>query len=73
MPRLFKTALVATLLAATLSGCIVAPPPPHRPHRPPPVVEVVPVMPGPGYHWVAGHYRWQGNQWLWMPGHWRVF
>ncbi|MDI2590757.1 YXWGXW repeat-containing protein [Pseudomonas sp. N3-W] len=71
MPRLFKTALVATLLAASLSGCIVEPP--HRPHRPPPMVEVVPVMPAPGYHWVAGHYRWQANQWVWMPGHWRAY
>jgi hypothetical protein len=20
---------------------------------------------------VGGHYRWGGNQWLWVPGHWR--
>lgn len=68
MLRIFKTALIATLMAASLAGCIVEP---VHPRRPPPIVEVVPVMPGPGYHWVAGHYRWYGNQWVWVPGHWR--
>lgn len=70
MPQTFKTVLVATLMALTLGGCIVAP---AHPRRPPPRVEVVPVMPAPGYHWVAGHYRWNGGQWLWMPGHWRAY
>ncbi|MFJ2528342.1 YXWGXW repeat-containing protein [Pseudomonas helmanticensis] len=65
-----KALLAATLVAVTLSGCVVEP---ARPHRPPPLVEVVPVMPAPGYHWVAGHYRWGGNQWRWVPGHWRAY
>ncbi|MEB0045549.1 MULTISPECIES: YXWGXW repeat-containing protein [unclassified Pseudomonas] len=70
MPQTFKTMLIAGLMAVTLSGCIIAP---QHPHRPPPRYEVVPVMPAPGYHWVEGHYRWGGNQWLWVPGHWRAY
>lgn len=70
MSKTVKALLAATLVAVTLSGCVVEP---ARPHRPPPLVEVVPVMPAPGYHWVAGHYRWGGNQWRWEPGHWRAY
>jgi hypothetical protein len=53
--------------ALFLSACVVQP---ARPPRPEPVVEVVPAAPAPGYHWVKGHYRWEGDRWLWMRGHW---
>lgn len=67
-----KSIVVAALLAASLSGCIVEPVH-HRRPPPPPPVEVVPVMPAPNYHWVAGHYRWgeQRGEWIWVPGHWQ--
>lgn len=68
MKHLFKATVVAALLAASLSGCVVERP---RPHRPPPIVEVVPVAPAPGFHWVPGHYRWGERDWIWVPGHWR--
>ncbi|MGA3038277.1 MAG: hypothetical protein ABSE64_12435 [Vulcanimicrobiaceae bacterium] len=35
---------------------------------PPPRAEVVPVAPGPYYHWDAGHWRWNGGRWIWIPG-----
>ncbi len=44
MLRIFKTALIATLMAPSLAGFIVEP---VHPRRPPPIVEVVPVMPAP--------------------------
>ncbi|AZC19651.1 MULTISPECIES: YXWGXW repeat-containing protein [Pseudomonas] len=69
MYRVLQSLLIATLLGTTLAGCVVAPAHPRRP--PPPIVEVVPVAPAPGYHWVAGHYRWRADQWVWVPGHWR--
>ena len=25
--------------------------------------------PMPGYYWVAGHWSWNGYEWLWEPGH----
>jgi len=61
-------AAVATCMGASLlSACVVAPArPPHPAER----VEVVPVAPAPGYHWVKGHYRWEGGAWVWVPGHW---
>ncbi|KAF1033481.1 MAG: hypothetical protein GAK37_00081 [Pseudomonas sp.] len=69
MSSLFKATLVATLMAASLSGCIVEPA--HRPPPPPRVVEVIPVAPAPSYQWVRGHYEWHGGLWVWVPGHWR--
>lgn len=33
------------------------------------VFEAMPVSPGPGYVWNAGHWQWQ-NQWIWLKGHW---
>ncbi len=37
---------------------------------PRPIVERVVVTPGPSYVWVAGHYSWDNNQWVWVPGAW---
>jgi len=57
----------------------IGPPPPAR-------VERIPVAPGPGYFWRAGHWFWNGTTWVWVggayiarpaagavwiPGHWR--
>ncbi|WAH56919.1 YXWGXW repeat-containing protein [Pseudomonas silvicola] len=70
MLKIIKATLVAALVATTLTGCIVEP---VHPRRPPPPVEVVPVMPAPGYHWVPGHYRWGPGRWVWEPGHWRTY
>jgi hypothetical protein len=70
MKHLFKATVVTALLAASLSGCVVEE---HRAHRPPPPaqVEVIPVAPSPGFHWVPGHWRWGERDWIWVPGHWR--
>lgn len=34
------------------------------------VSEVMVVAPGPGLVWVAGHYSWSNNQWVWVSGAW---
>jgi hypothetical protein len=64
-----QAALLSCACAALLSACVVAP---ARPPQPAPLVEAVPVAPGPGYHWVRGHYRWAGNHWFWVRGHWAL-
>jgi YXWGXW repeat-containing protein len=46
------------------SPIIVREAPPRR------VVETVLVAPAPNTVWVGGHYTWQDNQWLWVPGTW---
>lgn len=53
-------------------GLRIGVPPPVIVHQAPPrhVTEVVVVSPGPGYVWVAGHYSWANNQWVWIPGAW---
>jgi hypothetical protein len=43
---------------------IVREAPPRR------VVETVVVAPAPNTVWVAGHYTWENNQWVWVPGTW---
>jgi len=39
---------------------------------PPLVVETRPVVPGPGYVWVAGYHRWDGHAYIWVPGRWAI-
>ncbi len=70
MKPIFRATLAATLITASLAGCVVEQPH-HRRPPPPPPVEVVPVMPAPGLHWVPGHYREGERDWIWVPGHWR--
>ena len=36
---------------------------------PAPMYETVPVSPGSGYYWVAGHWRWNGYRYVWVHGH----
>jgi hypothetical protein len=68
---MFKKIALALLFAATL--CPVAayaqvsirigPPPP-------PVVEVRGNPPDRGYVWVDGYHRYEGDHYVWTPGHW---
>jgi hypothetical protein len=34
------------------------------------IVETRGVAPGPGYFWIGGYHRWDGNAYVWVPGHW---
>ena len=36
------------------------------------IVETRPIRPGPGYVWIMGYHRWDGNAYVWVPGHWVV-
>ncbi|PMS16480.1 hypothetical protein C0Z18_23230 [Trinickia dabaoshanensis] len=60
-------ALALPAAAVSLAACVVEP---ARPPQPAPLVEVVPVAPAPGYHWVRGHYAWRHDRWEWVRGHW---
>jgi len=65
-PILFLSSLLA-------SACVVAPPPGRvyvAPAPPPPRAEIVTVAPGPGYIWVGGRWRWNGDAYYWVPGSW---
>jgi hypothetical protein len=62
----------AGVLAATLGACgtnlraVV-----FVPERPPrAIVEVREVVPGAGYVWIRGYYRWGGRSYVWVPGRW---
>jgi hypothetical protein len=37
---------------------------------PPPIAEPIIVSPGPGFVWVRGYHTWEGNRYIWAPGHW---
>ena len=42
-------------------------------HAPPAVrVETQTVSPGPTYVWTRGHWRWTGNNYVWVSGAWVV-
>jgi len=72
--------MVSVFACVLLAGCVerrVMPPPPapvaYIP-RPPPaeVVEVMPAPPDPRpiWAWQKGHWRWDGREYVWYPGHW---
>jgi hypothetical protein len=71
--------LTAILAAAGFIGVSIGaiaqpePPPPNviyvQSAPPQPMTETVPVVPGPGYVWVAGYYQWTGDDYVWVPGH----
>jgi hypothetical protein len=37
---------------------------------PAPVYEVRSTAPGPGYIWIEGYHRWDGNRFVWTQGRW---
>lgn len=63
------------LLVATMSACSPPPPPGvvYVARRPPPRrAEVIGSRPAPGHVYVRGFWRWQGDDYIWVPGHWSV-
>jgi WXXGXW repeat (2 copies) len=36
---------------------------------PAPIYETAPAVPGPGYIWQAGYWRWNGYRYVWVHGH----
>jgi len=34
--------------------------------------ESPPPAPSPRHQWIAGYWSWQGNQYVWIPGHWEL-
>jgi hypothetical protein len=56
-------ALYSTPASAQIVVGPVGPPPPPR-------VEVLP-PPRRGFVWDPGHWRWVGNRYAWIGGHWR--
>ena len=39
---------------------------------PAPIVEVRPPIPAPGHVWIEGYHTWNGNAYIWAPGHWEA-
>lgn len=37
---------------------------------PAPIVELRIDAPGPDFVWIAGYFRWDSRQYVWVPGHW---
>ena len=72
-----QTVLMTGALLLGLGGCAVVaiPPVPYIATRvimtpPAPRIEVISAAPAPGWYWVGGHWRWEGNRYEWMVGHW---
>jgi hypothetical protein len=66
-----RKVLPAALLAIAMGiGSLHAEEVVVRVHPPRAVVETRGVAPGPGYVWVGGYHRWDGNAYVWTPGRW---
>ena len=68
MRKVFLTVLFATGVAigsAQAADVVVKIAPPRL------RVEHRPAAPGPGYVWVRGYNRWDGNAYVWVPGEWQ--
>lgn len=64
------------VVTAPAAPVIIAPPPPPvvvtaPVVAAPPVVVAAPPCPGPGYVWVAGYWRANGYNRVWVPGCWQ--
>jgi hypothetical protein len=72
----WKIGLLALLVSAAISGCVVVPDQGHYAGgvvmvAPPPLrEEVIGVAPEPGYVWIAGYWSWVGGRHEWVEGHW---
>jgi hypothetical protein len=65
--------LLAILLMTSAPSAACVPPSGRvylRVGPPAPIVEARPVVPGPGFVWVDGYYRWDGRAYVWVPGRW---
>ena len=63
LPVLIVAGLMATAPSAGAQTVIIAPtaPPPVR-------VETIPAAPSPTMAWQAGHWTYDGTQWVWTAG-----
>jgi hypothetical protein len=74
--RGLKAGVGTIFLAGTLlGGCVVARAPGYYGGAvvtapPAPQVEVVGVVPVPGYVWFGGYWNWVGGRHVWVAGHW---
>ncbi len=65
---------VVVVLAAALSGCVVAPIGPYQGYvqvePPAPRYEVIGGAPVAGQVWIGGYWGWNGGRHVWQPGSW---
>ena len=57
--------LAASMLPAAARAQIVV-----RIGPPAPVIERPAPPPERGFVWIQGYHRWNGNGYIWVPGHW---
>ncbi len=74
-PSVSLAVALAALAFPLLAACATAAPARRVYVRvgPPAVrVEVRGVAPSPNHVWISGHYRWDGDEYDWVLGHWEV-
>ncbi len=66
-------ALIMAPAFALTTGCVVKTEREEvvtRPPAPPPRVEERPAPPYSNSVWVSGHWDWNGQEYVWIPGYW---
>jgi hypothetical protein len=66
LKKLALTGLLAVVLSPAVSFAQV-----HITIAPPaPIAETRPPRPEAGFVWIDGFHRWEGDHYVWTPGHW---
>jgi hypothetical protein len=63
--RLIGLVFVGALAFSALAEEVVV-----RVRPPRPIIEARMASPGPGYVWINGYHRWDGNAYAWNAGRW---
>lgn len=67
---MLRKGLIGLIFAAALTFNAVADEVVVKTAPPRAIVEKRGTAPGPGYVWVSGYHRWDGNAYVWTAGKW---
>ncbi len=65
LPAVAGAALALSVLGCATEVVVRSPPPAER-------VEVAATPPSPEHFWIKGNWRWDGREFLWVPGRWEI-
>ncbi len=61
----FLALIILTTFLFNCATTVYVPEPPPAPKE-----EIKPPRPGPKAVWIEGYWKWSGDHYIWVPGHW---